>query len=431
MTRPAFDPTAPARARPGALGVDDAALDARRPAVHMTDMIAAEPYLAARILDRLADPQGAAGRLAGAIGQAASSGRADRRHRLRHERARGAGDGRDPARGDPGGRDAERGRARSSRRRPSSWRSTRRRGGLVIGVSHEGGTAATNRALAAASAAGARTALITASAGSPGGQLRRDRRRDGRARPELVPHGRLPRRRSSPRRAVGGASRRPHARRATTSRRSSPPGRATRPAPRRSPAASPTPRELLVIASGADRPAARELVLKVEEASWLPSAMRDLETFLHGHLPAIDASTGARPHPHRPGRARAIASSGRARRSRRPRSSGLRTAAIVAARRRRGAPRRADAGRPADRRRGGRLPAPVAALLGTATPLQLLTERIARARGTNPDPIRRDDPRYADGRGRRRVGLTARVERRAPRPSGRSSRDRAAGSPGA
>jgi hypothetical protein len=43
---------------------------------------------------------------------------------------------------------------------------------------------------------------------------------------------------------------------------------------------------------------------------------------------------------------------------------------------------------------GSGLPAPVAALLGTATPLQLLTERIARARGTDPDPIRRDDPLY-------------------------------------
>jgi hypothetical protein len=42
------------------------------------------------------------------------------------------------------------------------------------------------------------------------------------------------------------------------------------------------------------------------------------------------------------------------------------------------------------------LPAPVAALLGTATPLQLLTERIARARGTNPDAIRRDDQRYRE-----------------------------------
>ena len=42
------------------------------------------------------------------------------------------------------------------------------------------------------------------------------------------------------------------------------------------------------------------------------------------------------------------------------------------------------------------LPAPVAALLGTATPLQLLTERLARARGTNPDLIRRDDPIYRE-----------------------------------
>jgi hypothetical protein len=36
------------------------------------------------------------------------------------------------------------------------------------------------------------------------------------------------------------------------------------------------------------------------------------------------------------------------------------------------------------------LPGPVAALVGTATPLQVLTERLARARGTDPDPIRRD-----------------------------------------
>jgi hypothetical protein len=34
------------------------------------------------------------------------------------------------------------------------------------------------------------------------------------------------------------------------------------------------------------------------------------------------------------------------------------------------------------------------ALLATTIPLQLLTERIARRRGVNPDPIRRDDPRY-------------------------------------
>ena len=40
------------------------------------------------------------------------------------------------------------------------------------------------------------------------------------------------------------------------------------------------------------------------------------------------------------------------------------------------------------------LAASVAALIGTATPLQLLTERLARARGTNPDLMRRDDPVY-------------------------------------
>ena len=40
------------------------------------------------------------------------------------------------------------------------------------------------------------------------------------------------------------------------------------------------------------------------------------------------------------------------------------------------------------------LASPVAALLGTATPLQMLTERIARARGVDPDAIHRDVDRY-------------------------------------
>ena len=49
---------------------------------------------------------------------------------------------------------------------------------------------------------------------------------------------------------------------------------------------------ILTVASGADRPAARELALKIEEATWLPSTMRDLETLLHGHLPATGPQTG-------------------------------------------------------------------------------------------------------------------------------------------
>jgi hypothetical protein len=42
------------------------------------------------------------------------------------------------------------------------------------------------------------------------------------------------------------------------------------------------------------------------------------------------------------------------------------------------------------------LPGPVAALLGSATPLQMLTERLARARRVNPDAIHRDDDRYRE-----------------------------------
>jgi fructoselysine-6-P-deglycase FrlB-like protein len=38
------------------------------------------------------------------------------------------------------------------------------------------------------------------------------------------------------------------------------------------------------------------------------------------------------------------------------------------------------------------LSGPVAALFATATPPQLFSERLARARGTGPDSSRRDDP---------------------------------------
>jgi fructoselysine-6-P-deglycase FrlB-like protein len=150
-----------------------------------------------------------------------------------------------------------------------------------------------------------------------------------------------------------------------------------------------------VIASGADRPAARELVLKVEEAAWLPSSYRDLETFLHGHLPATDESTSLvlvltdrDRRPERLARARQALAAAQV--------LGMRSAAIVAE----GAAADIDPGLTAAGRLrvpdAPTLPAPVAALLGSATPLQLLTERIARARGTNPDPIRRDDARYRE-----------------------------------
>ena len=152
--------------------------------------------------------------------------------------------------------------------------------------------------------------------------------RDRRARPGLVPHGRLPE--SDPRRGRGrgasvrSAGGRSRDRAAAGGRR---PGR--RRAPRRSHRTSPTRDHLIVIASGADRPAARELVLKVEEASWLPSAYRDLETFLHGHLPATGPATGLDPRPDR-SRAPAASASRRARQAlSAARVIGLRAAAIL------------------------------------------------------------------------------------------------------
>jgi fructoselysine-6-P-deglycase FrlB-like protein len=265
--------------------------------------------------------------------------------------------------------------------------------GLVIAVSHEGGTPATNAAIAASAAAGAQTALITASAHSPGGQLA-----------EIVVEtvevdqswchtvGYV-----SP--LVAAAAVGAH----LSSRDIDPDdaadllesGADDEAGAEAIAAALADARTLLVIGSGADRPAARELVLKVEEASWLPSAMRDVETFLHGHLPSTDNSTGLvliLTDPDR--RAERIARARQALAA--ARVVGVRSAAILAA--------DVDPAIDPELTPAGRLiveeapdlPAPVAALLGSAPAVQLLAERLARARGTNPDPIRRDDPRYAE-----------------------------------
>src|SRR5258706_6854595 len=133
-------------------------------------MIAAEPDLAGRILGRLADPRGPAGGLAGEVGQAASNGSpivvtgcgtsehaAQGVVEILRDALRGAGL---PA--GPGTILAA--QALELALDPPT-------AGLVIGISHEGASAATNRALAAAAAGGARTALITPSGGSPRAQL--------------------------------------------------------------------------------------------------------------------------------------------------------------------------------------------------------------------------------------------------------------------
>jgi fructoselysine-6-P-deglycase FrlB-like protein len=266
-------------------------------------------------------------------------------------------------------------------------------GGLVIGISHEGGSAATIRALETSAAAGARTALITGSAGSPAATAASselvvetvemdqgwchtvgylapilaaaaiadelaDRSVDAGLVRDLLASGAADEAGAEAIAAVLGAC-----------------------------------RTIITIGSGADRPAARELALKIEEAAWIPTTMRDLETFLHGHLPAMDETTGLvllltdrDARAARVGRARqALAAAA---------VVGIRAAAILG----RDVHGQLDGAlTPAGRIRVDEvkaLPAPLAALIGTATPLQLLTERIARVRGTNPDLIRRDDPVY-------------------------------------
>jgi glutamine---fructose-6-phosphate transaminase (isomerizing) len=389
-----FDPTAPLAPAPDPWAEMPEPSNRPGPPWHMTDMIAAEPFVAGRLLDALADPAGPAGRLAGAIGGAASSGApivttgcgtSEHAAQAVVEILRDA----IHAAGLPVG--------------PASVSSAQAfelaldppAGGLVIGISHEGGSVATIGAIDAATARGARVGVITGSAGSPAGRA---------AAPELVVE--TVEMDQSWCHTIGYVS--PLLAGAAIGAELS--GIDVDPVVVRDLLAGGSAdeagaeaiasilagcRTILTVASGADRPAARELALKIEEAAWVPSAMRDLETFLHGHLPATDQTTGlvlifADP-------------AGRATRIERARQAlaaarvvGLRAAAIVS--------RDVDASLPAELTPAGRLVVdeapdlapPLAALLGTATPLQLLTERIARARGTNPDLIRRDDGVYRD-----------------------------------
>ena len=273
-----------------------------------------------------------------------------------------------------------------------------RAGGLVIGVSHEGGTAATIAALEASRARGARTALVTASAGAPAAG----------AADLVVATGELD---TSWCHTVGYTSpivaatlvagflagttpepARLRARLAQGIEAAHAAADGTRPDEAIG-ATIAAARHLLVVGSGVDRTTARELTLKVEEAAWVPSASRNLETFLHGHLPATGDGTALvlvlldrdAPDARRKRARQALAAAG---------ATGIRCAAILGA--------DAAAAIPDALTPGGRivvpeapdLPNAVAALLGAAAPLQLVTLAVAHARGTNPDPIRRDDPAY-------------------------------------
>jgi glutamine---fructose-6-phosphate transaminase (isomerizing) len=363
----------------------------------MTDMIQAEPGLAARILARLADRSGGAARLAMSVRAAAAAGRpvvvtgcGTSEHgavavaEILREALRTAGlPWRLGTAGCPIAVQAFEGSL-------EDWLGGE--GGIVVGVSHEGGTWATNQALQQARRSGATTALITASDRSPGAALadivittdEQDQswcHTVGYLSPIIVGAAVAAHITGEPidpeaARALLSAGLAADAVQATESMAAELAG----------------VDRLIVTGTGADRSAARELTLKVEEGAHLPAAMRDLETVLHGHLAGMDDRTGLvlilTDRASADGRAARASGVLRA-----AAAIGIRSGAILST---------AHATSiDASLSPAGRLVVPeasltpaVASIVGSAVPLQLLTERLARIRGVNPDPIRRDDPRY-------------------------------------
>ncbi|HTK44828.1 MAG TPA: SIS domain-containing protein [Patescibacteria group bacterium] len=391
------DPTAPLPPAPDPWAGSEMPSRRDGPPFHMTEMIEAEPAMAARILRRLVAPGSGAARAAAAIREAAQRGRpilvtgcGTSEHgalavtEILREAMRAS---------DLPWRLGQSGAPVSVQAFEAALDDGLGEDSLVIGISHEGGTWATNLVLERAKDAGARVALITCSDRSPGAAeadivVATDEQDQswchtvGYLSPILAAAA-IGDHLTGVGIDVGGAEALLAAGLA----------KAAIDATEGLARALAGIDRLIVVGSGVDRPAARELVLKVEEGAHLAAAMRDLETFLHGHLAGVDRGTGfvlvltdaSRPE-ERAARAtgvlRAVA------------ELGIQAGAILGA----GYADRVPAAlTPAGRLvvpSAGGVPAAAASLIGSAVPLQLLTERLARARGINPDPIRRDDPAY-------------------------------------
>jgi glutamine---fructose-6-phosphate transaminase (isomerizing) len=229
------------------------------------------------------------------------------------------------------------------------------RGGVCIGISHDGGTRATQLALEAASAGGATTALVTAvrsasadhvlvtpvhddswchtvayvSAILVGAALARELRIEGVS-------------------GVGAAD--------------------LLSAPVSFDVSAPS--RFVVAGAGLDQITARELALKIAEGARIPSVAFQLETLLHGHLAGEDASTGAVVVRTEAGGARV------------ERRAGLATAALKEI-----GIEVVEIGPPP----AVELDAALSRLLWAAISLQRLTLSLAAARGVNPDLIRREE----------------------------------------
>jgi fructoselysine-6-P-deglycase FrlB-like protein len=262
--------------------------------------------------------------------------------------------------------------------------------GLLLAISHEGGTEITNEALRLAGEAGARTALITVGAGSPAAVLAELVIQTGEqdqswchtvgylspllAGVALAGH-------------LSGSTPDAAAIRALLDVTED-----ARPAADMAAALGPLDR-LLVAGSGPDYVTARELALKIAEGAHMPTAARELETLMHGHLAAatrwtglvvVDTGLGPSLVAERVHRLLSAA-----------KALGVTAATIVSDGR---AAELAHALTPGGRvvlPHTGRVPDTAGALLSSAAALQLLTERLARARGVNPDTLGREDPAQA------------------------------------
>ena len=238
-------------------------------------------------------------------------------------------------------------------------------GGVLVGVSHEAGTEATLAALRNADAHGAKRVLITASPGNaPEGPLviatpLRDTswcHTVGYLSPLLAFLG-----------MAGGAPGPARALIEATLARRAALGEAAR--------AVAGCERLVVVGGGVDEITARELALKIEEATHVPVAPLGQEKVLHGHLPAADERTGLV----------LLRFDGRQAAARDARGENALAAARVL-------------GMPSVtlRAQGGDLTPVAAALVEGALALQLFTLELTHARGTNPDLIRREEPRYRE-----------------------------------
>ena len=161
-----------------------------------------------------------------------------------------------------------------------------------------------------------------------------------------------------------------------------------------------------MVGSGADEVTARELALKIEEATHVPVTPLGIEKVLHGHLPAADARTGLVLLRFDPRAARRRATPAPPTPPRPPPCSSCRPSRCGAT---------ADG-----------LPPVAGALIAGALALQLFTLELAHALGTNPDLIRREEPRY---RAAAEAGGAAPVSRRSARAAarGRTARTRRSG----